>query len=103
MLSLFKSKKQKQQELQEEVRNLIKQTKEEEDKARYESNEPWVNVVSERVDPENGVELKLDWNKAFIKYLQAHGIRGRSEDEIVDKWLRTLGQNGPEADTKGFE
>jgi hypothetical protein len=31
--------------------------------------------------------MQLDWNAAFIKELKGKGYRGRSERDIVNKWL----------------
>jgi wobble nucleotide-excising tRNase len=57
------------------------------------SSEPWVEVVGESIDPVKGIEIKLDWNDAFIKFLQASGIQGTDEDVIVQKWLALLYQD----------
>jgi hypothetical protein len=51
------------------------------------SSEPWVEVVSGDVDPTNGIQIKLDWNDAFITYLRQNGITGENEDIMVQKWL----------------
>lgn len=58
------------------------------------SNEPWVEVVSESYDESTKqVEIKLDWNTAFIKMLRANGYSGRDEQEIVDKWFKRLSED----------
>lgn len=51
------------------------------------SDEPWVSLESGMFDETKGIELKLDWNEAFIKYLINAGISGRDENQIVQKWL----------------
>lgn len=58
------------------------------------SNEPWVEVVGENYDESTKqVELKLDWNTAFIKMLRTNGYSGRDEQEIVDKWFKRLSED----------
>lgn len=56
------------------------------------SSEPWVNITSENIDSKKGIEIGLDWNSAFILYLEESGIQGRNEDEVVQKWLAMLYQ-----------
>ena len=55
-----------------------------------ESETPYVIVRSIGFDSRNGVQVQLDWNPAFIRYLKAGGIDGRNEDEIVRRWLAML-------------
>lgn len=55
-----------------------------------ESDKPYVIVRSIGFDSRNGVQVQLDWNPAFIRYLKAGGIDGRNEDEIVRRWLAML-------------
>lgn len=52
-------------------------------------NEPWVTVVGMGVTPENVVQgfFELDWNDEFVKMLQDAGIKGKSDEEIVNTWF----------------
>lgn len=62
--------------------------------AKKKSNDPWIEVVSERYDETTKqVEIKLDWNTAFIKMLRENGYSGRDEQEIVDKWFKRLSED----------
>lgn len=54
------------------------------------SPEPWVEVIGESIDPIKGIEIRLDWNEAFIQYLKENGITGSDEDVAVQKWLAFL-------------
>lgn len=54
------------------------------------SPEPWVEVIGESIDPVKGIEIKLDWNDAFIQYLKENGITAKDEDTAVQKWLAYL-------------
>lgn len=68
-------------ELRKEV--IVQKTADE----RQASDVPFVEVISSGYDPELGVQMQLDWNAAFIKELKSKGYRGRSERDIVNKWL----------------
>ena len=57
---------------------------------RYDSNEPYVEIVSETFSEEGGVQLRLDWNKPFIDYLKKNGFAGPTDETIVDNWLISL-------------
>lgn len=65
--------------------------KEHEDKKN--SPEPWVEVIGESIDPVKGIEIRLDWNDAFIQYLKENGITSKDEDASVQKWLAFLYQD----------
>lgn len=52
--------------------------------------EPWVNIGSTVYDPVKGFRIELDWNEAFIQHLRDSGVGGRSEEEVVQKWLGLL-------------
>lgn len=51
--------------------------------------EPWVNVVSMGVDPNQITQgfFELDWNDEFVKMLQNAGITGTSDEDVVNKWF----------------
>lgn len=54
------------------------------------SPEPFVNVLSIGFTPENGIEVKLDYNKAFIRYLNTAGIKATNDEETIRLWLAHL-------------
>lgn len=63
-------------------------------KRKKDSSEPWVEIVSEHYDEiSKQVEIKLDWNKAFITMLRKNGYTGSSEQEIVDKYFKRLSED----------
>lgn len=65
-----------------------------EKKRKKEGSEPWVEIVSEKYDEiSKQVEIKLDWNKAFITMLRKNGYTGSSEQEIVDKYFKRLSED----------
>lgn len=52
--------------------------------------EPLIQILGERIDPEKGVELTLDWNDEFITYLKSNGYHGTSDEAIIQHWLGDL-------------
>jgi len=51
--------------------------------------EPYVNVISMGIDPDNVVQgyFELDWNDEFVKMLTSAGITGTSDEDVVNKWF----------------
>lgn len=93
MMNWWKERqKRKLLELQEEIRldeeaqlgEEAKQNKEGKD-----SDKPWVTVVGDAVG-EEGLQVSLDWNDAFIEYLKANGIEGKDDTQIVQYWLAMI-------------
>lgn len=81
----------KLKEANEELVMLREQHKDYEEKRN--SPIPWVEVIGESIDPIKGIEIKLDWNDAFIQYLKDNGISGKDEDVAIQKWLAMLYQD----------
>jgi hypothetical protein len=56
--------------------------------------EPWVSVLETHVAKDNlrNGFLELDWNDEFVLQLkqQGYGFDGDPDEEIVDRWFRTL-------------
>lgn len=57
---------------------------------RKESDEPYINVISSNYSKERGIEMKLDWNNAMIKYLRSNGYNGISDEEIIEKYMADI-------------
>ncbi len=53
------------------------------------SSEPWVDIIMWTETP-TGVQYELDWNDAFIKHLEANGVKGVDEEQTVQKWVAIL-------------
>mgnify|MGYP003344560587 CR=1 FL=1 len=63
-----------------------------------EKGEPYIEIVSMDVDPENLHQgaFELDWNDKFVANLVRAGYQGKPTDtdaEIVDRWFRDLASN----------
>jgi hypothetical protein len=56
--------------------------------------EPYIAVLDTHINKENlrNGFLELDWNDAFVLQLkqQGYGFDGDPDEEIVDRWFRTL-------------
>jgi|TARA_R110001592_G_scaffold4360_7_gene24607 hypothetical protein len=55
-------------------------------------NQPWVAVLDTQVNPDNirNGFFELDWNNEFIEQLLDAGYSGESNEEIVDKWFKSV-------------
>lgn len=76
-------------------KNVVKKTAKE---IATEKGEPYVNVISIDVDPNNvgNGSFELDWNDKFITNLVRAGYQvkpNEPENEIVDRWFRAVCQN----------
>lgn len=68
-------------------------TEQEHDKQRATLlNEPYVNVLEMGMDRENVYQgyMELDWNDAFVQMLQDAGIKGTSDEDVVNRWFNGL-------------
>jgi hypothetical protein len=64
-----------------------------------ERGEPWVDVLSMDVDPENLHQgaFELDWNDKFVANLVRAGYQMKPDDkdsDIVDRWFQAVCRNG---------
>jgi hypothetical protein len=60
-----------------------------------ERGEPWVEVISMEIDKDNPGQgsFELDWNDKFVANLTRAGYRGKTDQDIVDNWFRSVCQN----------
>jgi hypothetical protein len=63
-----------------------------------EKGEPWVDILSMEVDPENLHQgaFELDWNEKFVANLVRAGYQMKPDDtdnEIVDRWFQAVCRN----------
>lgn len=74
-------------------KELAEQTRQEEEAKRdaeRNGTTPWVEIKSANFDEVKGFRIELDWNQAFIQHLKESGLKGKSDEEIVQKWLGFL-------------
>ena len=60
-----------------------------------EAGEPWVEVISMEIDKDNPGQgsFELDWNDKFVANLIRAGYQGKTDQDIVDNWFRSVCQN----------
>jgi hypothetical protein len=63
-----------------------------------ERGEPWVNILSMEIDPENmqNGAFELDWNEKFVANLVRAGYQKSPKDtdsDIVDRWFTAVCRN----------
>lgn len=63
-----------------------------------ENKEPWVNILSIELDPENvgNGAIELDWNEYFIAKLVKSGYmvdKNDTDSVIVDRWFQDVCRN----------
>jgi hypothetical protein len=60
-----------------------------------EKGEPWVQVLSVELDPENigNGAFELDWNDKFITNLVRAGYQGKTDSDLVDQWFADVCRN----------
>lgn len=59
-------------------------------KTMQDSPEPFANVLAMGFTKENGIKVKIDFNPAFIRFLNSVGIKAIDDDETVRIWLAHL-------------
>jgi hypothetical protein len=60
-----------------------------------EAGEPWVEVLGIDIDKDNpgAGSFELDWNDKFVANLVRAGYQGKTDQDIVDNWFRSVCQN----------
>ena len=60
-----------------------------------EAGEPWVEVLGIDIDKDNpgAGSFVLDWNDKFVANLVRAGYQGKTDQDIVDNWFRSVCQN----------
>lgn len=86
--TFFTKQKIKNLSPEDERRLLLEKEKQEATRKKL----PWVAVIDTKVNHSNIKNgfFELDWNNEFIEKLLDAGYTGESNEEIVDKWFRTI-------------
>jgi len=60
-----------------------------------EAGEPWVEVIGIDIDKDNpgAGSFELDWNDKFVANLVRAGYQGKTDQDLVDNWFRSVCQN----------
>jgi hypothetical protein len=59
------------------------------------AGEPWVEVIGIDIDKDNPGQgsFELDWNDKFVANLIRAGYQGKTDQDLVDNWFRSVCQN----------
>ena len=59
------------------------------------AGEPWVEVIGIDIDKDNpgAGSFQLDWNDKFVANLIRAGYQGKTDQDLVDNWFRSVCQN----------
>jgi hypothetical protein len=59
------------------------------------AGEPWVEVIGMEIDKDNpgAGSFELDWNDKFVANLIRAGYQGKTDQDLVDNWFRSVCQN----------
>ena len=59
------------------------------------AGEPWVEVIGIDIDKDNpgAGSFELDWNDKFVANLIRAGYQGKTDQDLVDNWFRSVCQN----------
>lgn len=57
--------------------------------------EPWVEILSMDINPNDPGQgaFELDWNDKFVANLIRSGYQGKTDQDIVDNWFKTVCRN----------
>lgn len=57
--------------------------------------EPYISVLAVDLDKKNlgNGSFELDWNEIFVKELRAAGYPGKTDEDVVDMWFRSICRN----------
>jgi len=74
------------------VKKELKQKSKSPKELATEKGEPWVNIETIELDPENigNGAFELDWNEFFIAKLVRSGYKGKDDQQIVDQWFQDV-------------
>jgi hypothetical protein len=88
-------KKRKAEERKAKRAEAVKSLKKTAKDLATEKGEPYVNIVSIELDPENigNGAIELDWNEFFVAKLIRAGYQGRDDQQIVDQWFQDVCRN----------
>ncbi len=66
------------------------------------SDDPFVTIIGDTIS-EEGIQLALDWNNAFVKYLKAQGVTGADDTQIVQHWLAMIARQAADKLHENYE
>lgn len=87
----------KLEEMEDKIDNVIKyvdelKAEERRKNAKYNSDEPWVEIKNMVDNEKGGVKMELDWNDAFITHLRNNGFVGENDDILIQQYISVMSQ-----------
>ena len=72
-----------------------KQKKKSKKELATERGEPYVEIISVDIDPDNIGQgaFELEWNDIFLAKLVRAGYEGKTDEAIVDRWFQDVCRN----------
>lgn len=64
----------------------------------HESEKPVLNVVHTSINKDGTLNLRLEWNDAFIKMLRDNGFDAEDEDTLVQSYLASIARENAGVD-----
>jgi hypothetical protein len=61
-----------------------------------EYEEPRLDVVHSGITEDGRVQMKLDWNRSFIRHLKENGIDAETEEESINRYLSLITKQAAE-------
>ena len=80
----------------------IQQVVSKEAEKHRDSDEPFVTIIGDTIS-EEGIQLALDWNDAFVKYLKAQGVTGADDTQVVQHWLAMISRQAADKLHENYE
>ena len=100
-MDIFRSKE--VQQLKEQIQQLQQTVEQQnatiaeftakEELQKRDDSKPWVQITGDSFDTTKGIRLSMDWNEAFIDYLDDIGIKGPTENVAAQRWLAMANLN----------
>lgn len=70
-----------------DLEQLVEEYKAKEAAAKRDDTKPWFEITSDGFDEVKGVKIAMDWNDAFVSYLEDLNIKGPTDEAAVQRWL----------------
>lgn len=70
-----------------QLQSVVQQLRDQIAAAKRDDTIPWVQISSDGFDEVKGVKIAMDWNDAFISYLEDINIKGPTAEAAVQRWL----------------
>jgi len=73
--------------LSHSLQQQIDEYKAQEEANKRDNTKPWFEITSDGFDEVKGVKIAMDWNDAFVSYLEDLNIKGPTDEAAVQRWL----------------